>query len=132
MKRILVGTATTSDDGSGALDTAAALARSYDAELIVLQVEPVIDARQVFDPEGVPEPRNHVLGLRRDYPELRVRGQRARGSAVRTMCRVAEQERPDLIVVPHEGRTGVGGLLSRRASTALVELAPCPVLLVAS
>ena len=131
IQRILVGTGA-SDDAGPALEAAAELARSYDAELVVLQVEAMIDARHVFDPDGVPEPRNHLVPLRRDYPGLRVRSQRARGNALRTVCEVAEAERPDLIVVQHDRRSRISGLLSRRASSALAQMAHCPVLLVAS
>ncbi|MGH9166096.1 MAG: universal stress protein [Acidimicrobiales bacterium] len=48
------------------------------------------------------------------------------------MCALAESERPDLIVVDQGRRPGGVTVLSRRASQALVERAPCPVRLVAS
>ena len=131
IQRILVGTPS-SDDSPAALDAAAELACSYDADLIVLQVEPAIDARRVFDPDGVPAPTDHLTVLRRTHPGLRVRSHSARGNAVRNVCQLAETERPDLIVVPQGGRAGIDALLSKRASKALAERAPCPVLLVAS
>jgi len=129
--KILVGTSA-GRVGDAAVQAAAELASSYRAELVVLQVEPVVDARRVFDPAGVPEPSSPVTPLARDFPGLRVRSRRARGHTVRTMCQAVEAERPDLVVVPH-GRPGGGrALLSKRASSALAGRVACPVVLVAS
>jgi len=131
IEKILVGTPA-SGESPAALHEAARLAESYDAELVVLELEPVIDARQVFDPDGTPEHVSAVVPLRARYPGLRVRSQRARGNAARTVRAVAETERPDMIVVPHARRLGGGAVMSRRASNALVGQVTCPVLLVAS
>jgi len=129
--KILLGVAA-DGESDASLKLAAELATSNDAELVVLQLEPLVDARQMFDPEGVPGRASSTRRLGRDYPGLRLRTVEARGYALRSVCDVAEDERPDLIVVSH-GRAGRGNsLLSRRASKALVERAPCAVLLVAS
>lgn len=130
-EKILVGTPASGAAGP-ALQAAAELASSHDAELVVLQLEDAIDARRVFDPDGVPESPSPLAPLRRSFPGLRVRSQRARGDAVRTVCTLAQTERPDLIVVAHGRRVDGVTLLTRRASGALVDRAPCPVLLVAS
>lgn len=129
--RILVGTPT-SDSGAGALLAAAELAHTHDAELVVLQVEPVLDARSVFDPNGVPDPGRYLVPMQRSFPTLRVRSQQAKGNPLRAVCDAARQEGSDLIVVPQARRGSVSSMLSRRASKALVERASCPVLLVAS
>lgn len=129
--RILVGTPT-SAHGAGALLAAAELAHTHDAELVVLQLAPVLDARSVFDPDGIPDPADHLRPLARSFPQLRMRNQQASGNPVREVCRAAEQEGSDLIVVPQSRRGSVSSLLSRRATKALVQRAPCPVLLVAS
>lgn len=131
IEKILVGTPA-SGESPAALHEAARLATSYDAELVVLELEPVIDARRVFDPDGTPESVSPVIPLRARYPGLRVRSQRAKGDAARSVRAAAETERPDMIVVPHGRRTGAGAAMSRRASTALIGQVPCPVLLVAS
>ncbi len=129
--KILVGTA--ADDASAAtMHLAADLAATHDAELVVLRLAPLVDARHVFDPDGVPERSNPDPSVGEQYPHLRVRTSEARGEAERTFCQVAEDERPDLIVVGRRGGRRGGSLLSRRASNALVERAPCAVLLVAS
>jgi len=131
IERILVGT-TTAVSSDTTLQLAAELATRHGAELHVLRLAPLLDARQVFDPDGVPRQPGSDGDLRRSYPGLRLRSSAARGNPVRTVCAVAEEEQPDLIVVGH-GRTRRGhALLSRRASNALVERAPCAVLLVAS
>jgi len=131
IEKILVGTA--ADDEFGAtLELAADLATTNDAELVVLRLEPLIDARRVFDPAGVPGRVGALERLRGDYPDLRIRSSEARGDALRTVCDAADHERPDLIVVGHGRRARGGALLSRRASNALVARAPCAVLLVAS
>jgi len=131
IEKILVGTA--ADDEFGAtLELAADLATTHDAELVVLRLEPLIDARRVFDPAGVRGRVGALDRLRDDYPALRIRSSEARGDALRTVCDAAENERPDLIVVGHGRGARGGALLSRRASNALVARAPCAVLLVAS
>ena len=130
IEKILVGT-TADDQDSAALGVAAKLALTHDAELVVLQLAPEIDAREVFDPEGIPE-RAGLSRLRQDYPGLRVRTRVATGNALRTVCDTAELENPDWIVVG-QGRGGRrGALLSRRAGRALVQRAAGTVLLVAS
>ena len=131
IEKILVGTST-ADDSDATLDLAAELATSNDAELVVLELKPLIDARQVFDPDGVPERRSAVRRLQTDYPALRIRTQEAPGNPLRTVVDVAEDERPDLIVVGQSRSRRSGALLSRRAGRALVERASGAVLLVAS
>lgn len=131
MKKVMVGT-TAEGGADAALVAAARLAAAADAELVVLEVEPALDARRVFDPAGVPAGTARRSRVLLDFPGVRVSRRRVRGNAVRTMCEAAEAERPDLIVVPH-GRAATGEtLLSRRASRNLVARASCPVLLVAS
>jgi len=128
IEKILVGTMA-GDRSAATLELAAELASTHDAELVVLRLQPLIDARRVFDPRSVPVAASPALRLGETYPGLRVRTSEVRGEPLRTVCDMAENERPDLIVVGH-GRAGA--LLSRRASNALVERAPCAVLLVAS
>ncbi len=127
--KILVGTA--AGESGATMQLAAELAATHDAELLVLRFEPLVDARRLFDPDSVPASSGAGPGVGDNYPHLRVRTSDARGDALRTVCEVAERERPDLIVVGHGGGRR-GALLSRRGSNALVERAPCAVLLVAS
>jgi nucleotide-binding universal stress UspA family protein len=129
--KILVGTAA-GDQSAATVRLAAELAATHGAELVVLRLAPLVDARRVFDPAGVPVPPEAGHDVGDSYPHLRVRTSDATGDALRTVCKVAEDERPDLIVVGHGGNRRGNRLLSRRASNALVERAPCAVLLVAS
>ncbi|HVL93487.1 MAG TPA: universal stress protein [Acidimicrobiales bacterium] len=130
ISKILVGTSAAGGPDQ-VLQAAAELASTYRAELVILQVEPAVDARNLFDPDGVPDPVSPVAPLTDEFPGLRVRARRARGSAVRTVCEAAAAERPDLVVVP-SGRAGRRALLSNRASRDLVNRVACPVVLVAS
>ena len=128
--KILVGT-TPMTAADPVVEAAAELASTHEAELVVLELEPLLDAREVFHPDGVPEGLSREARLRRQYPDIRVRSRQARGEAVTAVCAVAEQEAPDLMVMPRGGRSG-DAFLTRRASNALVSKAACPVLLVAS
>lgn len=130
INKILVGT-TQMRAADPVVQAAAELASTYEAELVVLELEPLLDARKVFHPDGIPGTPTPVMPLDRRYPDVRVRSRRARGDAVSAVCAAAEQEAPDLIVVPRAGGHG-DAFLSRRASTVLVSRAACPVLLVAS
>lgn len=136
--KILVGTAANADSDE-TLNVAAELASTNDAELVVLNLEPLVDARHIFDPDGVPardgsrdDRESSMADLRLRYPSLRVRTSTVHGYPLRVVCDVAEHERPDLIVVGQGRPRRSSALLSRRASRALVERSSCAVLLVAS
>lgn len=131
IQKILVGTPASSKSDA-VLNTAAELAMSYDAELVVLEVEPAIDARRVFDPAGVPELASPIAELRLAFPDLRVRSSRARGNPARTVSEAALQERADLVVVGQGRPARSADLITRRALRALMLQVACPVLLVAS
>ncbi len=128
--KILLGTAA-GDDSGASLTMAAELATSNDAELIILQLEPVVDARRLFDPGGMEEGPDALDRLRRDYPGLRLRTSTVRGAALAAVCDAADVERPDLILIG-QGRQSGGNALSPRACKALVHRSTCTVLLVAA
>jgi nucleotide-binding universal stress UspA family protein len=129
--KILVGTSATADCDE-TLNVAAELATSNDAELVVLRMEPLVDAREIFDPASVPAGAGGPSELQLRYPGLRVRTSTVQGYPLRIVRDAAASEQPDLIVVGH-GRSRHGAaVLSRRASKALVERSSCAVLLVAS
>jgi nucleotide-binding universal stress UspA family protein len=46
------------------------------------------------------------------------------------ICRVAEQEQVDLIIMGSHGRTGLGQVLLGSVAERVVRHAPCPVLVV--
>ena len=128
IRRILVGTSE-AGQADPAVAAATRLASTFDAELVVLRLEPVIDARRLFDPDGLPEPPEASTGA---VEEASTRQSvRARGNVVRAVCEAAVREHADLIVLP-QGRSVSGRIMSLRASRAVVERAPCPVVLVAS
>lgn len=127
--KILVGTPS-GPTTAEAVRAAAELATAHRAELIVLHLEPAVDPRQVFDPDGVP-PVPAFGPLAEDFPGLVVRARLARGGAVRALCQAAAEERPDLVVVPQSRRRPAEGL-SARASRSVAGRVACPVVLVAS
>ena len=121
IEKILVGTVE-ARGLDATVEMAAELACSQDAELVVLQVDPLIDARQVFDPDGVPVGPSPVSRLRRRYPDLRLRSSQVRGHPLRAVSDAARQERPDLIVVGHGRRSRDRALLSQRATKAALRV----------
>lgn len=99
---ILVGAV--SGAGDGALEAAAELASAQDAELVVMNLDPQVDARAVFDSEGAPPPVDATAELRDRYPSLRVRACSGRGGSVGRVRRVAGRARADLVVMPRTCR----------------------------
>lgn len=52
------------------------------------------------------------------------------GDPARTICETAQEEGSDLIVMGSRGRNPISGLLLGSVSTRVLQLAPCPVLIV--
>ena len=130
--KILVGTAA-NEDADASLGVAAELAISNNAELVILQVAPLVDARLLFDPESVPaDDHDAVDRLRQAHPGLRLRSSTTQGYPLAAVYGAAAEEKPDLIVIGQHVSGRGSGLLSRRASRALVRRSQCTVLLVAS
>ena len=128
--KILLGTAA-GEDTDASMTMAAELATSNGAELVILRLEPLVDARRVFDPEGIDNDSDAIERLRRDYPSLQVRTSSARGNALNAVCDAADDERPDLILVG-QGANARRSPLSSRACRALVQRSTCAVLVVAA
>jgi len=130
--KILIGTAANEDAGAS-MSVAVELAMSNNAELVILQVSPLVDARQLFDPEGVAaDDHGAVNRLREAHPGLRLRSSTTQGYPLAAVYGAAAEEKPDLIVIGQHVSGRGSGLLSRRASRALVRRSQCTVLLVAS
>jgi nucleotide-binding universal stress UspA family protein len=102
MQKIVVGT-----DAEAAADLAvsqaAELARSHDAELIVLYVEPPVDAREVFAPSQLPDPDAYLRQIPARFPAIKLRIRRELGDPAKMICAVAVEERADVIVVGNRG-----------------------------
>ena len=105
MEKILVGT-DTSARAERAVEAAAGLAATHDAEVIALYVRPPLDAREVFDPEKMPDPETYLARLRERFPDVKLRTRSEAGDPAETIVEVAEEEGADVIVVGNRGVHG--------------------------
>jgi nucleotide-binding universal stress UspA family protein len=140
VKRILVGV-----DGSpeavAAVDTAAGIARSLGAELMLAYVVPrrPPPGPAAFAPELVRADnleQSYAAGLLREA-EMRctragvpVDSESLTGSVAETLADLAESDRYDLIVVGHRGRGGVTRVLLGSVADRLLQISSRPVLVV--
>ena len=129
MKKILVGT-DTSVSADLAVQEAARLARSNDAELLVLQVRSVASARDAVDPRKSADPNGYLGDMARRFPALQVRSWAETGDPAERLVAVAESEHVDTIVLGNRGTHG--SWLRVRASVPNIVLrhAPCSVMIV--
>jgi nucleotide-binding universal stress UspA family protein/quercetin dioxygenase-like cupin family protein len=127
-----------SDNSRYAFQTACALARDYNAELILFHVVPPSAAPLL--PEPTPDPlrpaeAQEFLKGRFNWPQppdARVRAQHrvAEGDAPEEILRLARALPCDLIIMGTHGRTGRGRLLTGSVAEEVLRKAPCPVLAV--
>jgi len=131
-----------SDHAADALTTAIDLARRYDAHLTVVSIAPVtpalVMANEPMLPPLLPEsnlPRFRALvdagvakagsaGLKA------VDGMCVEGAPVDELLRILREHPVDLLVLGSRGLSTAQRLLLGSVSTALVNRAPCPVLVV--
>ncbi len=115
-----------------ALEHAEDVARTYEAELIVVHVEeiPLTPSELVGLTGGAAEREvaRVVSHLRAD--DVRARGVMRAGAPAAEILKVADDEKVDLIVVGTHGRKGVPHLLLGSVAEQLVRDARCPVLTV--
>ena len=122
-----------------ALAAALRLAKDQSADLVVTYVQEHLP-RYPGDPGEVAEEHEtserHSLELRREVESLaKEAGVEARlrvvkGNAPRLLCDVAAEERADLVVIGHKGRSGLWGGLLGGTADKVVDHAPCSVLVV--
>ncbi|MCI0346859.1 MAG: universal stress protein [Chloroflexi bacterium] len=129
MQKILIGT-DASPSADVAMEAAARLAAAQDAELLVLYVQPPLDAREVFDPSHMPDPEAHLTGLRDRYAQIKVRTRIEAGDPAETICEVAEEETVDVIVVGNRGTHGKRRWFLGSVPNAVVQHAPTSVYIV--
>ncbi|MGH2728573.1 MAG: universal stress protein [Actinomycetota bacterium] len=129
MQKILVGT-DASASAEVAMEAAARLAAAKDAELIVLYVQPPLDAREVFDPGHVPQPESYLTALRDRYAQVKVRTRLEAGDPAETICDIAEEEKVDVIVVGNRGTHGKRRWFLGSVPNAVVQHAPTSVYIV--
>jgi nucleotide-binding universal stress UspA family protein len=129
MQKILVGT-DTSVRADRAVEAAATLAGAQDAEMVVLYVKPPLDAREVFDPEKLPDPEAYLDHMRSRFPDVKVRMRSEPGDPAETIVEVAEEEGADVIVVGNRGVHGKKRWFLGSVPLAVVTHSPCSVYIV--
>ncbi|HER62399.1 MAG TPA: universal stress protein [Desulfobacteraceae bacterium] len=78
--------------------------------------------------EASEELGKEVEQLKKENPGLRVEGKVVSGFPFKEICRIAEEEYFQLIVIGTHGRTGLAHLLIGSTAERVVQHAPCPVL----
>jgi len=135
IKTILHGTDFSERSGN-AFRVACALARDYQARLIVLHVLP---APVVGYPDGIiltqpedyrAEARTKLQQLQPTDPSVAVERVLGEGEPATTIVDIAKHKRCDLIVLGTHGWTGLTRLLMGSVAEAVVRRATCPVLTV--
>jgi nucleotide-binding universal stress UspA family protein len=121
------------EQSSHAFELAGALARDYDARLVLLHV--AAPAEVVGDAVLVPAPADNQEEVRDKVPrstephaDHREEQRFTQGDAATEILRAAQVERADLIMMSSHGRTGLGQLGS--VAEQVVRKSPCHVLTV--
>jgi nucleotide-binding universal stress UspA family protein len=105
MSKILVGT-DTSAAADLAVQAAGELARTNDAELLVLHVRPDTAARDAVDPKKSADPNRYLAEMERRFPSVAVRSWAESGDPAERLVAVAEKERVETIVIGNRGTHG--------------------------
>ena len=129
MAKILVGT-DTSAAADLAVQAAAELARSQEAELLVLQVRANGSAHDVADPKKAPDPDRYLAQLSARFGDVQVRSWSEPGEAAERLVDVATRERVDTIVLGNRGTHGSWWRVRDSVPNIVLRHAPCSVLIV--
>lgn len=129
MKKILVGT-DTSVSADLAVRSAAELAASSDAELLVLYVRAEDAAPEAVDPRKSPDAERYLRGMADRFPGLRVRSWTETGDPAQRLVEAAERERVETIVVGNKGVHGSRWRVRESVPTMVVRHSPCSVFIV--
>lgn len=124
MKKVLVGVEAA--DNADVVEAAVKQAQGADGnhEVVVAYVEPLLDARVVFDPRSIREAADPIRELEKIFPALQGRIRRLAGEPIATICRAATAESADLIIL---GSSIGRRRLRRSQSSRIAKYAPCPV-----
>jgi len=123
-----------SEHSEFAFRLACALARDYNARLVLLHVLPppmVIYAGGPVPAETWPnieEAREKLHQLEGQAHQVRVESQVMEGDPVDLILRAAEETHSDIIVMGTHGRTALARLLLGSVAELVLRRAPCPVL----
>lgn len=129
MKKVLVGT-DTSASADLAVEEAARLARSNDAELLVLQVRSDGASRDAADPKKSADPDRYLARMIDRFPGVRIRSWSESGEPADRIVEVAESERVETIVLGNRGTHGSWWRVRDSVPNIVLRHAPCSVLIV--
>lgn len=129
MKKILVGT-DTSASADLAVRTAAELAETTGAELLVLHVRAPDGGHDAVDPHKAPDPRGYLDQMHVRFPSVALRAWSESGDTAERIVDVAEAERVDAIVVGNKGVRGPRWRVRESVPNLVLRHAPCSVLIV--
>jgi nucleotide-binding universal stress UspA family protein len=129
MKKILVGT-DTSASADLAVEEAARLARSSDAELLVLQVRAGEAAFDAADPKKSADPDRYLARMGERFPGLRIRSWSEHGDPAEKIVGVARDEHVETIVLGNRGTHGSWWRVRDSLPNVVLRRAPCSVLIV--
>ena len=129
MKKFLVGT-DTSASADMAVRSAAELAASNDAELLVLYVRPADSVPEAVDPRKSPDAERYLAQVAGRFPGVRVRSWSEDGDPAERLVDVAERERVETIVVGNKGANGSRWRVRESVPTMVVRHSPCSVFIV--
>lgn len=129
MKKILVGT-DTSASADLAVEEAARLARSSDAELLVLQVRAGEAAFDAADPRKSADPDRYLARMGERFPELSIRSWSERGDPAERIVGVAQDEHVETIVLGNRGTHGSWWRVRDSVPNVVLRRAPCSVMIV--
>jgi nucleotide-binding universal stress UspA family protein len=129
IRKVVVGTDTEAA-ADLAVAQAAALSLAHDAELVVLYVEPPVDAREIFAPGELPDPDDYLRQLPERFPSVKMRTLHELGEPAETICAVATEEGADLIVLGNRGLHGKRRRFLGSVPNTVVRQSPCSVFIV--
>jgi nucleotide-binding universal stress UspA family protein len=127
IKKVLVGT-DTSAAADLAVDAAAELARTNEAELLVVYASS--GDSTAFDPGKAPDPGTYLKDLSNRFPAVSTIAREEAGDPVEVLCSVAEAEGADVIVVGNRGTHDRRRRYLRSVPNGVVHCAPCSVFVV--
>jgi nucleotide-binding universal stress UspA family protein len=129
VKKILVGT-DTSASADLAVEEAARLARSSDAELLVLQVRAAEAAFDAADPMKSADPDRYLARMGERFPGLSIRSWSEPGDPAERIVGVAQDEHVETIVLGNRGTHGSWWRVRDSVPNVVLRRAPCSVLIV--
>jgi universal stress protein A len=117
-----------------ALAHAETLAKQAGASLLIVHVEEpplAYGGGELY--YGLPEPNSERIqqmleSVKPSDPSVTVEHRLTMGDPAAEIVRIAEEEKPEMIVMGTHGRTGLTRLLMGSVAEAIVRRSPCPVL----